>query len=100
MKISFYQSGGVAGLTFGCEIDTRSLPGAEAAEIENLVKISGVLKRKLTLSRIVACDIFSYRISVKSSELTYHATFDDFTIPEGGRPLVDYLKKHVHICQT
>ena len=101
MKIRFGQSGGFAGLTQSCEIDTKALPGAEAAEIENLVKTSGVLTvkipfwRKITLSRrIAACDIFGYSISVESREITYHVKFDDFTIPEGSRPLLNYLKKH------
>jgi hypothetical protein len=105
MKIRFHQFGGVAGLNLGCEIDTRALPGAEAAEIENLVKIGGVLKRKrvevggvakykIKLSKIAARDIFSYSISVESREITYHVAFDDLTIPELSRPLLDYLKKH------
>ena len=103
MKIKFSQSGGVAGLNLSSEIDTEALPEAEAAEIENLVKVGGVLKSKrieigsllkfkITLSRILACDIIGYSISVESSEITYHASFDDVTIPEGGRPLLDYLK--------
>ncbi len=95
MKIKFRQSGGVAGVTSSCEIDTQALPAAEAAEIENLVIICGVLKSKIRLSGIVACDIFGYSISVESKEITYHVSFDDFTIPEGGRPSLDYLKKQV-----
>jgi hypothetical protein len=105
MKIRFRQSGGVAHLTLSCEIDTHALPQTEAAEIENLVKISGVLKPKkieigsflkckFALSRIVACDIFGYSISVESSEVSYRVAFDDFTIPKRGRLLLDYLKKH------
>jgi Emfourin len=105
MKITFHQSGGFAGFTQKCEIDTRTLPGAEAAEIENLVKIGGVLKPKtagiigflksrITFSRTGACDIFDYGISVESDGITYHVTFDDLTIPEGSRPLLDYLKTH------
>jgi hypothetical protein len=94
MNIKFYQSGGLAGLTLSCEIDTRSLPQAEAAKIENLVRICGVLKRKIKLSRIRACDSFGYSISVESNEISYRVSFDDFTIPEGSLPLLNYLKKH------
>ena len=85
MKIRFSQSGGIVGLPQSCEIDTQALPVPEAAEIENLVKISGVLKTKFALSRIVACDIFGYSISVESSEITYNVKFTDLTIPEDGR---------------
>lgn len=67
MKIRFCQSGGLAGLIHRCEIDTKALPRAEAAEIENLVKMTGVLKSKFRLSRIVACDILGYSIAVESS---------------------------------
>jgi hypothetical protein len=94
MKIRFSQSGGFAGLNLSCEIDTRALPGAEAAEIENLVRIAGVLKSKFALSRIVARDLFYYSISVKSSGISYHVEFNDLTIPEGARPLLDYLRNH------
>jgi hypothetical protein len=94
MKIKFHQSGGIAGLTLSCEIDTQSLPRAEAMEIENLVRIGGVLKRKITLARIRGCDFLGYSISVERREITYQVSFDDFTIPEGSRPLLDYLKKN------
>lgn len=94
MKIKFCQSGGIAGRTFRCEIDTKALPPAEAAEIENLVRITGVLKSRFTLSKIVACDIFGYSISVESNELTYHVGFNDLTVPEGSRPLLNCLKKY------
>jgi hypothetical protein len=99
MKIEFRQSGGFDGLVRRCDIDTETLPAIEAAEIEDLVKNTGVLKSKSILSRIVAfkpvggCDTLHYRISVKSSEVTYRISFDDFTIPEEGRPLLEYLKK-------
>ncbi len=99
MKIKFRQSGGMAGLTQGCEIDTQALPATEAAEIKNLVKNTGVLKSQSPLRRLVvrdalvACDIFYYSISVESHEITYLVRFSDFTIPENGRLLLDYLKK-------
>jgi hypothetical protein len=93
MKIKFSQSGGITGLSLSCEINTRTLPRAEAAEIEGLVKTGGVLKRKRKLLGMRACDIFGYSISVESSEISYRVRFNDLTIPEGGRPLLDYLRK-------
>jgi hypothetical protein len=94
MKIRFSQSGGFAGLSRSCEIDTRALPADAGAEIENLVKIAGVLKSKFALSGIVARDLFYYSISVKSRGISYHVKFNDLTVPEGAGPLLNYLKNH------
>jgi hypothetical protein len=105
MKIEFYQSGGITGLHLSCEVDTRALPKAEAAEIESLVRKCGVLNHKrisllgslmprFRLPTGVACDILGYSITVHNNEVNYHVSFDDLTIPEGGRPLLNYLKKH------
>jgi hypothetical protein len=38
VEIAFQRSGGVAGLTMGCEVDTEKLPPAEARELEALVE--------------------------------------------------------------
>ena len=103
MKIMFHQSGGFAGLTQSCEIDTRSLPGSEAAEIEDLFRIGGALKPKrfdiigflkstIARSTTGACDTFDYSISVESNEANYHVAFNDLTIPKGSHHLLDYLK--------
>jgi hypothetical protein len=101
MKISFRQSGGFAGLIHSCSIDTGKLSLAQAAEIENLVKTSGVLAAKIPFwrkianwQRIVARDLFYYSISIESSAGTYNLAFDDSSIPEGSRPLLNFLKNH------
>jgi hypothetical protein len=101
MKIRFRQSGGFAGLIHSCSIDTGELSLAQAAEIENLVKTSGVLAAKIPFwrkivswQRIVARDLFYYSISIESSEGTYRVEFDDSNVPEGSRPLLKYLKNH------
>lgn len=38
MQISFIQSGGVAGLSRGCNLDTSTLPRAEAETLAELVR--------------------------------------------------------------
>ncbi len=102
MKIRFRQTGGFANLIQSCEIDTRALSLAQSAEIEDLVRTSGILTvkipfwRKITSwQRIVARDLFYYSISIESSEGAYHLAFDDASIPEGSRPLLNYLKNRV-----
>lgn len=88
-----------------CEVDTQSLPRTQAAEVENLVETSGILSAKIPYWRkffinrlIVACDLLSYSISIESSKGTYKVAFDDSTIPEGSRPLLNYLKNHVRLA--
>ncbi|AFM26433.1 protealysin inhibitor emfourin [Desulfomonile tiedjei] len=102
MKIRFRQTGGFANLIQSCEIDTKTLSPARAAEIENLVRNSGILTVKIPFwrkvarwQRIVACDLFYYSISIESSEVTFSLAFDDSSIPDGSRPLLNYLKNRV-----
>ena len=105
MKINFHQSGGFDGLTRKCEIDTQTLPRPEAAEIELLVRGSDILKHKVRLFRrlanyllhdykLVGCDILYYSVSVESGEDYYSINFHDLNIPNGFRPLLNYLRKH------
>jgi hypothetical protein len=98
MKIRFSQSGGLTGLIQSFEIDTKALSRSETAEIESLVETSGILTakipywRKLVNRQLVACDLFFYSISIESGKAANQLKFDDSTIPEGSRPLLNYLK--------
>ena len=92
MKITFSQSGGFAGLVRGYEVDTHALPRDEAAEIETLVKNSGILRAQGGHSE-VGRDLFGYRITIETDECTRRVEFDDSTIPDGARPLLDLLTK-------
>lgn len=93
MKIKFRQSGGYAGLRMGCELDTNVLSIDEAAQLESLVKTSGILKAKSDRSENTA-DLINYEITIETKEGTHQVTFDDLTLPESVVPLLDYLQSH------
>jgi hypothetical protein len=93
MKIKWLQSGGIAGLNMGCEIETLALPPEEAAEVEKLVKDCGVLKSRNRFFRPMGHDLCAYSISVEGSEISYSVSFDDLTVPEGAGSLMGYLMK-------
>ena len=95
MRICFSESADLAGLDRSCELDTSKLPVEEAADIEALVKRAGVLKSGFTFYKLVipaAHDIMGYRISVSSDEISYRVGFDDLSVPESARPLLNNLK--------
>lgn len=91
MKIKFRQSGGYAGLIRGCELDTNLLPPDEAAQLESLVKKSGILQAKSVHSENAA-DLINYKITIQTQKDIYQVTFDDLTLPENVLPLLDYLQ--------
>lgn len=95
MKIKFRQSGGYAGLRMGCELDTNLnlLTTDEAAQLESLVKTSGILQSKSHRSENTA-DLINYEITIETKEGTHQFTFDDLTLPESVVPLLDYLQSH------
>lgn len=91
MKVKFSQSGGFAGLSRGCDLDTDSLPSDEAATLQSLVQESGILQAKSGRSPN-ARDLFNYEITVETSQGVHNVSFDDLSMPEGVEPLLEYLQ--------
>ncbi|HEY9662671.1 MAG TPA: protealysin inhibitor emfourin [Allocoleopsis sp.] len=95
MKIQFSQSGGYAGLRMGCEIDTASLPPPEAERLTALVENSGILQA--TSQRTPhAADLFTYEFAIEARQGNHQVSFDDMSLPERVRPLLEYLQEQVH----
>ena len=93
MRVRFRQSGGVAGVVRGCELDSASLPPDEARELESLVRASGLAAshgRRSSGGR----DLRSYEIIVESDDGRVEFTFDDATLPERARPLLSFLRRN------
>lgn len=91
MKIKFRQSGGYAGLRMGCEIDLGSLPPQEANRLTALVEHSGILQA--TSQRTPnAADLFTYEFTIETKDRNQQVSFDDMSLPEPIRPLLDYLQ--------
>lgn len=95
MKIKFRQSGGFAGVLRGCDLDTASLPPQEARELEQLVHAAGLSQSSQTLSP-GSRDRLQYDIELKQNGDVGKVQFDDGSVPQNFRPLLQYLKKKSH----
>lgn len=90
MKIQFRQSGGFAGLTRGCTIDTSRLSPADASELEKLTRAS-------THSPGVSdsgADMIQYTIEIDDKGQRRSLLVDDMTLTPELAPLVDFLMQH------
>jgi len=92
MKVRFRQTGGFAGLVLGCDLDTSTLPPAEAQELTRLVKQANLEKIQTRRSE-KARDLQNYEIAVESNEMTAKATFDDMSVDANVEPLLDFLRQ-------
>jgi hypothetical protein len=91
MKVSFRQSGGFAGLMLGCDLDTESLAAAEAEELLRLVRQAALENGTKTSSR--GADLTRYEIVLTDNGRTIKVVFDDTTILDNARPLVEFLSR-------
>jgi len=94
MKIRFRQTGGFGGLVLGCDLDTSSLPSAEAQELTRLVKQAKLEKIQIKRNE-QARDLQNYEIAVEN-EVTAKASFDDMSVDANVRPLLDFLRQRAH----
>ncbi|HZS01276.1 MAG TPA: protealysin inhibitor emfourin [Chloroflexota bacterium] len=91
MKIVFRESGGFAPVFRGCELDTDHLSPQEAGQVQSLVDTSGILAmhdRRVQEAR----DVRLYTFIVETDRGRHRVTFDQLSVPEGVRPLLDLLR--------
>jgi hypothetical protein len=91
MKVRFRQTGGFGGLVLGCDLDTSTLPPAEAQELERLIKQAD-LKKAQTKRSDKARDLQQYEIVVEN-QVTAKASFDDMGVATSVKPLLDFLRQ-------
>jgi hypothetical protein len=91
MKIRYREAGGFAGLSRGAEVDTASLPDAEARRVTRLVQQAalGDTRRE---SAAGARDLMGYEIVIERESGRTVARFDDATVPEAADELLEYLQ--------
>ena len=92
MKIRFRQTGGFAGLVSGCDLDTSTLPPAEARELTRLIKAANLEKAQPKRSD-KARDLQNYEIAVEGDDVTAKATLDDMSVDSAMEPLLDFLRE-------
>lgn len=95
MKVSFKQSGGFAGLSQGCALDTEGMPVEEMELLQRLVSESGILEAHSTgdqgQGRPPVYDCLSYEITVESPQGTRKILLTDPEITEKMVPLLSHL---------
>ncbi|MDX2161552.1 MAG: protealysin inhibitor emfourin [bacterium] len=99
LKIVLKRSGGIAylpGLNRPIEIDTQTLPHAEAAELQTLVEKAKVfsLPRQVNSAGDGSADHFRYSLTVQNGQRQHSIRFVDPIDNEPLRALVAYIQKH------
>lgn len=94
MKIHFRQTGGFAGLTLGCDLDTSAMPVGEAKALERLVRDS-LITESIAHKNEEGRDLTNYEITIERDQGTLTATFDDMSLPKNLEALVDFLRTRV-----
>jgi hypothetical protein len=92
MKITFHQSGGFAGLSKHCELDTASMAPGEAKKLEQAVKNSGLEAVHPPAGTPKARDLTQYEIRVEQEDVPPVAVhFNDQTVAPQVYPLLQLL---------
>lgn len=90
--ISFDQSGGIAGVHKTFEASLKSMSKKDAGQICDLIGKSGLLKSKdVKNTNPNAADVFIYQFKVINGKDKHQATYDDTTLPESYRPLLEFF---------
>lgn len=90
MRISFTRSGGFAGSTSGCLIDTSDLEDDDRAHLEQLVDRAGWTESWESFA--ADRDRWRVAISIDDAATSIHVVCDESCVPEQARPLVSFLK--------
>jgi hypothetical protein len=91
MRIRYREAGGIAGLSRGCDIDTRSLPEEEASRVALLVERAG-LEEARTEGPKEARDLMGYEILIEHERNQTVVRFDDASVPAAAEDLLAYLQ--------
>jgi hypothetical protein len=89
--VSFAQSGGIAGLRKGCEVRFSALDKAAQSAVEGALK-KGARPPKSGRAP-VARDLVQYRFVFRKGRQKRQFLYDELTLPDPLRPLVDALVK-------
>ncbi len=92
MRISFLQTGGIAGVHRACHIDPAELSKDESAILLAMVRHSGLLNCDSVEEPSDGKDVFHYKIRIQDDGQWHQVRFDDLSMPSNFRPLCDYLR--------
>jgi hypothetical protein len=91
MKVDFRRTGGFAPMPISCTLDTDTCSPQDARELERLIAAGKVMEAK-SASIPGARDVRYYTIDIEGSEGTAHLKFDELSVPQNVRPLIEFLQ--------
>ena len=92
MRIDFDRSGGFAGIRLSATLDTDALAAQQAAQLQNLIDDADFFGLPGRLMPETAMpDAFEYHVQISSAHRTHAIVAAEGSIPDGLRPLLDYL---------
>jgi hypothetical protein len=92
MRVTFVQSGGFAGVTRHCVLDTSTMSADDARTLEGLVAKVDAHQSREVRSRS-ARDEEEYAITIDTGAAPVTLVHDQSTVPAEAKALVGYLKK-------
>lgn len=90
-SLTFVQSGGFVSVLKKFEKQFSDMSQAEAAELEKLLRESGLATAKSAQHESGGADMFTYDFTYNDGKESHHVVYDDGTLPNSYRPLVKYL---------
>lgn len=90
--IKLVQSGGFLGLLMGCEVDASALGPRETSSLNYLIGLresQGFTGSRSRRGR----DLINYDLEIQRAGNTIKFEFDESTVPDGARPLIEHLVK-------
>lgn len=91
MRVVFRRTGGVAGRTLGCSLDSASMPAKDAAALFRLVESAALQSTAGPAPPGAARDLVSYEIEVDDRGTVTRACFDDANVHPEAAPLIEFL---------
>jgi hypothetical protein len=92
MRVRFRQSGGFAGTSRGCELDSSTLPAADSAELERLMRGARLEQLPSCRPRSSVPDLRVYEIVMTDDARELRASFTDSDLEEPLAALVRFLQ--------
>jgi hypothetical protein len=91
-RVRFRQSGGIAGLIRGCDVEAKTLDTADLRALEQHAQ--GARSRTAPARAPAARDVLTYQIAIETAAGTTELDFDELNVPDDLVPLLAHLSKH------
>jgi hypothetical protein len=95
LRVTFERSGGFMGAPIGTTVDATTLQPEETQQVERWLTDAHFFELPKTLTSPAAVDRFEYQIDVHLGPKHHTLNASESALPDGLRPLVDWLMDKV-----